>query len=204
MSDQPDALRALRTNLRTLGISLPEETERLLETYLRELDHWNRAMNLTSLTCSTRIRHLIAEPLWVARQLSPTGRYLDIGSGNGSPAIPWHLACGFTSATLVEARQRRATFLRRLVGTLEHSEIVVEHGRFEEIAPALEPPDWVTLQGVRLEPELFAQIRSVSQENTRLVWLTRSAEVPAPPQTCLAVPRSDRRALVFRFHKQEV
>ena len=58
-------------------------------------------MNLTSLTGSTRIRRLVAEPLWVARQLSPTGRYLDIGSGNGSPAIPWHLACGFASATLV-------------------------------------------------------------------------------------------------------
>ena len=189
----------IRAELLTLGVSLPEETERLLETYLRELDHWNRAMNLTSLSGSTRIRRLIAEPLWVARQLSPTGRYLDIGSGNGSPAIPWHLACGFASATLVEARQRRATFLHRLAGTLGHSEIVVEQGRFEEIAPALDPPDWVTLQGVRLEPELFEHIRSVAHENTRLVWLTRSAKGPEPPQACLEVPQSDRLALVFRF-----
>ena len=192
----PDGIRA---ELHTLEISLPEETERLLETYLRELDHWNRAMNLTSLTGPTRIRRLIAEPLWVARQLSPTGRYLDIGSGNGSPAIPWHLACGFASATLVEARRRRATFLRRLAATLGHSEIVVKQGRFEEVAPVLDPPDWVTLQGVRLEPELFERIRSVAHENTRLVWLTRGAEGPEPAQACLEVPRSDRLALVFRF-----
>ncbi len=190
---------AIREELRRLEISLPEETERLVAIYLGELDRWNRAMNLTSLAGSTRIRRLIAEPLWVARQLSPTGRYLDIGSGNGSPSIPWHLACGFASATLVEARRRRATFLQRLAGTLGLSEIVVKHGRFEQIAPALEPPDWVTLQGVRLEPELFGRIRSVARENTRLVWLTRSSESPAIPQTCLEVPCSDRLALVFSF-----
>ncbi len=190
---------AIREELRRLGISLPEETELLVATYLGELDRWNRAMNLTSLAGSIRIRRLIAEPLWVARQLTPTGRYLDIGSGNGSPSIPWHLACSFASATLVEARRRRATFLHRLVGTLGHSEIVVKQGRFEQIAPSLEPPDWVTLQGLRLGPELFERIRSVAGENTRLVWLTGSAERPTMPQACLEIPGSDRSALVFSF-----
>jgi len=189
----------LRTELEMLGISLPEKTQRLLETYLEQLDLWNRMMNLTTLTGSARIRRLIAEPLWVARQLSPTGRYLDIGSGNGAPAIPWHLACSFASTTLVEARQRRATFLRRLIVTLGHTEILVERARFEDIASALKAPDWVTLQGVRLESELFERIRSVAQENTRLVWLTGHGQCSISPQIRLEVPRSGRLALVFSF-----
>lgn len=193
------ALEKLRGELCRLEIFLPEATERLLLTYLRELERWNTRMNLTSLTGAARISRLIAEPLWIARQLSPRGGYLDIGSGNASPAIPWHLSCGFLKTTLVEAHQRRAVFLRRLAVRLDQPNVAVEAGRLEEVAPSLAPPDWVTLQGIRLNSQLFEQIRLISKKNARLVWITGDTDSPVAPHARLPVPQSDRVALIFQL-----
>src|SRR5690606_36567993 len=89
----------------------PHQADQLLR-YLDLLEHWNRRINLTALSGSMLVRRLVTEPVWAARQLGAGGRYLDIGSGNGSPAIPWLIVSGFAHGDLVEARQRRAVFLR--------------------------------------------------------------------------------------------
>ena len=192
----------LERELRTLGLTFDEPTLTALGTYIHTLEQWNRSMNLTALEGDRLVRHLVAEPLWVAAQLKPAGRYVDIGSGNGSPAIPWLLAGEFVHVDLIESRRRRAAFLRQLVGHLGLGAVQVHPLRFNEFlaekAGAVGTADWVTLQGVGFTPDLKDEILSLSGTETRIIWMTREPDPPMTPMETLEIPNSDRCALVFR------
>jgi len=184
----------LTRNLAELHVEpYPGQMAQLI-SYLELLDKWNRSLNLTGLAPEGRVRRLVAEPFWLARHLHPGGRFLDIGSGNGSPAIPWCVACSFSSADLVEARSRRAAFLR-VAGRRLNLELRVRNERIETLSRPL-TPDWVTLQGVRLGPQLLREVRALNPQ-ARVVWLTRDPDLPEPPSLRIVIPGTDREAYVF-------
>ena len=183
--------------LEALDLTVEPETRSGLQRYIETVERWNRTMNLTALAGDALAQRLVAEPLWVARRLSPRGAYLDIGSGNGSPAFPWLLAADFTHAALVEARGRRAVFLRRLSHALRLPAVSIHAVRFDDFVPEGRM-DWITLQGVRLTPDLWAKIaRRVP--GARIVWFSRRGEPPAAPSDTLEIPHSDRCAMVFQI-----
>ena len=108
-ADLVDALsRAGETGAqRTLGI---------LEVHLRLLALWNPRYRLTRIRTWPEIldRH-VRESLLPLRWIGPRGRLLDLGSGNGFPAVPI-LACRpKLHALLVERSARKALFLDALV-----------------------------------------------------------------------------------------
>ncbi len=180
-----------------LDVTVEPGTRSRLRQYIETVERWNRTMNLTALAGDALARRLVAEPLWVAQRVSPRGAYLDIGSGNGSPAVPWLLAADFTHAALVEARGRRAVFLRRLTRALQLPAVSVHAERFDDFAP-VRPADWITLQGVRLTRDLWDRIAE-RLPGARIVWFSRPGEAPAPPSDTLEIPHSDRCAMVFRI-----
>ena len=122
----------LYKSLIDIGLSLSAARIRSIQRYVQTLEKWNRTMNLTALKGSALVRRLVVEPLWVAAELSPSGRYLDIGSGNGSPAIPWHILQEFVAVDLVESRRRRATFLQRAIREIGLTGVRVHPIRFED------------------------------------------------------------------------
>ena len=193
---QPETLEA---QLAEFALHLTDTQITLLLRYIAELERWNRTINLTALQDVALIRRLVVEPLWVLEQLSPSGRYIDIGSGNGSPAFPWHIRGGFVAVDLVEARMRRATFLRQITRHLGLESVTVHRGRFEDLAAELQPAHWVTLQGVKPTAELLEKIRTKAPQKTTVIWFTRAVQAPVSPASVLEIPFSDRRALVFRF-----
>lgn len=188
----------LDAGLSQFSIKLSEIQRQQLAAYLRLLDRWNGRMNLTGLQSSERVRRLILEPLWAGLQLTPSGCYCDIGSGNGSPAVPWAVLTQFDSWMLIESRRRRAVFLEVLLRELDSGtgRGRVYCGRFEAVASALPPPNWVTLQGVRLDDFLLECIRKLNPE-ARIVWFARNAVLREDPEMCLEVPLSDRQVFVF-------
>ena len=191
---------SLASQLRELDLSVNKDTLAGLENYTRTLERWNRSINLTALEGGALVRHLVAEPLWVAAQLDPGGRYIDIGSGNGSPAIPWVLAHKFLRADLVESRRRRAVFLRELSRQLDLSVVQIHPVRFNEFLNEMaEGVDWITLQGVRFTTDLWRDVRSVSGPETRIVWMTSDKSHSIVPSQTLKIPGSNRSALVFRI-----
>ena len=88
-----------------------------LTLYYELLGRWNRKINLTSLENSTKpIDRLLLEPLVASRYFSPSAnRLMDVGSGGGSPAIPFKLAVPRLRLTMVEAKARKSAFLREAV-----------------------------------------------------------------------------------------
>jgi 16S rRNA (guanine(527)-N(7))-methyltransferase RsmG len=190
----------LESELRNFDIDLPLTQKRLLVHYCDELVRWNKKINLTGLSGPEMVRRLVVEPVWIALQLKPQGILADIGSGNGSPAVPLHVICNFQKTHLIEVRTKRAAFLRHVTTTLPLLHVVVHRSRFEDVVSEIGPVDWVTLQGVALTRELMDSMKRISSATTSIVWIT-SADVvtPVSPTRTLQVPSTGTRVFLFRL-----
>src|SRR5262249_51468212 len=192
-------LEFLESELHTFHIQLLPAQKLALARYCDELVRWNRRMNLTSLSGASLVRRLVAEPVWIGRELQLTGSLADIGSGNGSPAIPFHIISDFQACDLVEARIKRAAFLRHLVTTLKLPNVTVHRARFEDIAGSLKGFSWISLQAVALSEKLFDSIRRIAGPTTTIVWISSEGSEPDwTPTRTLRVPFT--RTQVFLFN----
>ena len=189
----------LEFELQQFQIDLDATQKAGLVTYCEDLSRWNKKINLTGLTGAPLVRRLVVEPVWIAQRLRMNGVLLDIGSGNGSPAIPLHVVAHFQNCQLVEARSRRAAFLRHLSGRLNLREVVVHRAKFEDVLMEIQAPEWITLQAVVLTPELMNLIRRISTRATTTAWIT-SANVSADvePAEIVSVPNTGTQVLLFK------
>ena len=90
-------------------------------TYLALLQRWGRALNLTSARSNTEaaLRSLIDDSLCVVAHLPlQVDRLIDLGSGQGFPAIPIAIETGI-AIELIEADRRKAAFLTTVMAALE-------------------------------------------------------------------------------------
>jgi len=192
-------LEVLESELRIFHLDLPSDQKLALARYCDELVRWNAKMTLTGLTGVPMVRRLVIEPVWVGLQLKPAGVLADIGSGNGSPAIPLHLISPLDKTHLIEVRAKRAAFLRHLRTSLGLSKLIIHRGRFEDVASSLGIVDWITLQGVHFSAELLVSMRQVASPTTTIVWITSSAKAEFEPSRTLQVPITGTQVLLFRL-----
>ena len=183
-----------------------------LAAYVDLLTRWNRRVNLTALTDDDHgIDRLVVEPLVAVRRLpAPAAAVTDIGSGGGSPAIPLKLAAPSVRLRMVEARTRRAAFLREAVRQLGLAETAVEACRLEALASRAElvgESDVVTVRGVRVGAPMLRQIQPLVKAGGA-VFLFRSTReeleaVPAPWRVNAAYPLLDphSRLVVLEKHR---
>jgi 16S rRNA (guanine527-N7)-methyltransferase len=190
----------LEAELRNFQIDLPAAQKHLLTRYVDELVHWNKKINLTGLGGADMVRRLVVEPVWIGLQLKPQGILADIGSGNGSPAVPLHVVCNFRKAHLVEVRARRAAFLRHITTTLPLTNAVIHRTRFEDAVSDIGRADWITLQGVALTSELLASVKPVASATTNIVWISSpEVRLPLDPVHTLTVPMTGTKVFLFRL-----
>jgi 16S rRNA (guanine(527)-N(7))-methyltransferase RsmG len=191
----------LEAELTKFKIVLEETQKRRLAAYCDELVRWNATMNLTGLSGSALVRRLVVEPVWIAREVG-IGResLVDIGSGNGSPAIPFLITCSLRACHLIEARSKRAAFLRQIVAAEKLPNTVVHRARFEDVVGTLESPSWISLQAVALTDTLVGAIRRIANTTTTIVWITSAiATTPVKPLQTVTVPLTGTRVLLFRL-----
>ena len=193
-------LEFVESELQQFQIELPPEQRISLGLYCEELHRWNEKLNLTALSGIGLVRRLVVEPVWIARQLPFGGSLVDIGSGNGSPAIPFQVVSRFESCQLIESRVKRAAFLRHVCAKLKLEQVGIHRGRFEDDAATLGKVDWVSLQAVALSETLLKAIRSIATTTTTVVWITSSTAVPLlEPVRRLTVPITGTQVLLFHL-----
>jgi 16S rRNA (guanine527-N7)-methyltransferase len=189
----------LESELRKFEIEVDSSQKATLVDYCEELSRWNKKINLTGLSGAALVRRLVVEPVWIGVQLKPEGVLVDIGSGNGSPAIPLQVVANFRKCHLVEARSKRAAFLRHLATALKLNNVEVHRAVFDEITSQLEPPDWVTLQAVAWKTALRDSLQRIAQSTTTVVWITSAvAETEIQPSRSLTIPITGSK--VYLFH----
>lgn len=155
----------IRKRAKRAGLELPDSLVDQLHDYLDLLRRWNERMNLTALDeKDAGLDRLLIEPLIAASHLpAKDGHLIDIGSGGGSPAIPMKLAAPASSLVMVEAKTRKAAFLREVGRQLELGEVAVEVERYETLLarPELhEGHDVLTLRAVRVEGRVLRGLQA--------------------------------------------
>jgi 16S rRNA (guanine527-N7)-methyltransferase len=167
------------------GLTLETAAVERLDTYFRLLVRWNTTINLTALPVDEptdeTFDRLLIEPLAASRLVADSPfTWFDLGSGGGSPAIPLKILRSRLGLTMVEARERKAAFLREVVRVLGLEGVVVENARFETLAPQLTgTADLVTVRAVRADAAMFAAAARLLKDGGRVLWFgTGPGRVP--------------------------
>lgn len=128
----------LAARLTECGIPFePTLPEKLLRYHVLLMD-WNTRMDLTAVTDETEMmdRHYVDSlmPLRVPGLVPENGRMIDVGTGAGFPGLPLALACPNLQVTLMDAQQKRLTFLQAVLDDLSITNVTLLHRRAEDAA----------------------------------------------------------------------
>lgn len=116
-------------------IQLDESRLSTISTYIDLLLKWNARINLTAIREPNEIvqRHfgesLFAAKYLLEQKLPQTA--IDLGSGAGFPGVPFAMLATEVQVTLIESRQKKATFLKELVHALGLKNVKVFRDRAE-------------------------------------------------------------------------
>ncbi len=182
---------------------LPEQLQRYLELLLR----WNRRINLTAVRDPETIvtRHF-GESLFAARLLLREDSALsltDVGSGPGFPGVPMKLWAPRTHLHLIESQNKKATFLRELIRTLQLQQAEVFCGRAGEWGRTA---DVVTLRAVERFEETLPIAATLVAPRGRLCLLIGSRQLEKAREVLdsgwswrnpAAIPQSEERVVAI-------
>ena len=125
----------LAARLTACGIPFdPELPEKLLRYHALLMD-WNTRMDLTAVTDEAEMmdRHYVDSLMALRFGLIPRrGRIIDVGTGAGFPGMPLALACPEMQVTLMDAQQKRLTFLQAVIDDLQVRNVTLVHSRAED------------------------------------------------------------------------
>src|SRR6267142_5818597 len=137
---------------RAAGRSLSDQELSRFEAHHRLLKAWGRRMNLTGLKDESMIarRHFL-EPIAIADLLDDEGRLVDLGSGNGFPAVPLKVLRPGLELVLVESSEKKSAFLWAVIRELGLREARVETRRVRRLADLADllPCRYLTLRAIR-------------------------------------------------------
>jgi 16S rRNA (guanine527-N7)-methyltransferase len=179
----------LLARLERAGASVDATATDALEQYFSLLARWNPKVNLTALPLNPpgdeTFDRLFVEPVVAAAHIEPPAnlrgaplRWIDLGSGGGSPAIPLKIMRPSWALTMVEAKERKAAFLRESIRALRLQETRVVNVRFEELdAPVI--ADVVTVRAVKLDNTVAEAVRNLLNRDGILAVFD-SSEVSLP------------------------
>lgn len=130
-------------------------------------------------------RHLL-NCVVISGLVPPAARLLDVGSGGGLPGIPVALARPDVQVTLLDAGERRVTFLTEVIAVLGCTQLQVLRGRVEDYRGR--PFDIVTARAVAPLTQLASWCASAVRPGGSLVAIRgqRAAEELAASASALA------------------
>jgi 16S rRNA (guanine527-N7)-methyltransferase len=135
----------------------PEVIERLA-VYVQELHRWSRRMSLTTLDPAGIVARLVRPSLALAALpvYRASSAVADLGSGGGVPGVPLQIIAPRPRLVLIEARHKRATFLRHTVRACRLSGVEVITGRAEAVVwPRERRVDLVVCRAVAPAPTVL-------------------------------------------------
>jgi len=119
------------------GRPLDAQRYHQFQTYLRELQRWNRTLSLTSIADEAGIirKHFLGSLDFLQAFIPCPGLpLLDVGTGAGFPGIPLKLWHPELAVDLVESSERKSAFLRHLCHSLGLGDVRCLISRVETLA----------------------------------------------------------------------
>ena len=173
----PQTLRAACAELLP-EFPLADEAAVGLCLYLETLLKWNKAMNLVGPSAWPEVLEtLILDSFHLALFLDGLAlpsepRCRDLGSGAGLPGIPLRLIRQSGEYVLVEAREKRALFLKTVLGLLALPGVRVFHGRAENFLAGNPLADLIVSRAFMPWEKVLELVREYVAPGGLVVFLT--------------------------------
>jgi 16S rRNA (guanine527-N7)-methyltransferase len=187
-----DERASLVAGARQLQVTLEDTTADALLRLLDELEHWNRAYNLTAITDRPRmLTHHLLDSLSVAPFVQ--GNTLaDVGTGAGFPGLPLALIAPRRRCVLMDSNGKKQRFVAHAARTLGLANVEALHARVEELRPA-QSFDTVVARACAALPQLLAWVRPLCGPGTRV--LAMKGRLPEAEIAAVAAPWVIEQAL---------
>ncbi len=116
-----------------LNIVLSEDQKETLLRYVALLEKWNKAYNLTAVRNPEEMisRHILDSLSILPHIQGQT--LLDVGTGAGLPGIPLAIAHSALAVTLLDSNSKKTRFLQQAKAELGLDNVMVVHGRVEQV-----------------------------------------------------------------------
>ncbi len=190
-------------------VALDAATIARLTDYFEFVGVWNARLHLVAPCAPAEfaMRHVL-ESLVALRFLPPNASVVDVGSGAGLPIIPCLITCPSLRATLVEAAQKKAIFLREALSKLglrDRAQVRAE--RFEQTSAP--PAEFVTCRALERFTEMLPRLVAWSPPASTLLLfggptLQEKIERLCLPYSSVLLPKSNQRFLFVVKHAQAV
>ncbi len=172
MNDLVTLEKQLEAGFSALGLTL--ETAPFV-TYLKLLNQWNRAYNLTAVR---DIHDMVARHILDSLAILPKmrgHRWLDVGTGPGLPGIPLALACADAKLVLLDSNGKKTRFLREVVRVLSLTHVEVVESRVEAYRPEQRFDTVVSRAFSAIEPMIENTNHLI---DTQGLWLAMKGHMP--------------------------
>ncbi|PKM66022.1 MAG: 16S rRNA (guanine(527)-N(7))-methyltransferase RsmG [Firmicutes bacterium HGW-Firmicutes-2] len=121
----------------SIDIHLNDRQVEQFSIYYKELMAWNDKINLTSIVEENAVlmKHFV-DSLLSSKVIDYKNvkRLIDIGTGAGFPGIPLKIVYPHMEVVLLDALNKRITFLDHIIDQLNLKDIHAVHGRAEDLA----------------------------------------------------------------------
>ncbi|MCF7925162.1 MAG: 16S rRNA (guanine(527)-N(7))-methyltransferase RsmG [Candidatus Izimaplasma sp.] len=157
--------------LKELGFVLSKEQLAQFDSYYNLLVEWNEKMNLTAIIDRNDVymKHFYDSIMMSQIVTLNQQSLLDVGSGAGFPSIPLKILFPQLNVTIIDALNKRITFLNALCDRL-NIDVRLIHGRAEEFKER-EQFDLVTARAVASLPMLSELCIPFVKENGYFIVL---------------------------------
>jgi 16S rRNA (guanine527-N7)-methyltransferase len=142
----------LLAGVQSIGRSLSDREIEALTVHYRLLQEWSSRMNLTGIKdLDSIVRRHFLEPIAASDLVGEEGRLVDLGSGNGFPAIPLKVLRPRLDLVLVEASEKKSSFLWAVLRELRLQTARVETRHVRETADLADlfPCRYLTLRAIQ-------------------------------------------------------
>lgn len=125
----------LLQGLETLQLPVDESQQALLLRFIKLIEKWNKAYNLTAVRDPLEMvtLHLLDSLAILPHVKAP--RVTDIGTGAGLPGIPLAICMPECQFTLVDSNSKKTRFVQQAVLELQLKNVEVLHSRVELLKP---------------------------------------------------------------------
>ncbi|MEQ1546316.1 16S rRNA (guanine(527)-N(7))-methyltransferase RsmG [Methyloglobulus sp.] len=171
-----DCRKILVDGIAALNLSVDEQKVDQLLGFVKLIEKWNKAYNLTAIKDKPNmIRLHLLDSLTVIPYLEGN-RIIDIGTGAGLPGIPLAICLPQLAFTLLDSNAKKTRFVQQVVLELKLTNVQIRHSRVEDFQPEQPFSTLLTRAFAELSDMVESSRHLLSENGVLLAMKGRCAE----------------------------
>ena len=175
--DWQSAAELLHAGVEALNQSLSMHQLQALVSYLKLLDKWNNAYNLTSISDwqGMVVKHLldsISVNPWINGK-----QIMDVGTGAGIPGFPLAILNPDKAFTLLDTNGKKTRFMAQVKAELEIDNVTVVKARIETFQPD-SPYDQIICRAYSSLEKFIKEVHHIKQPDRCMELLAMKGQLP--------------------------